>query len=98
MSSSTADQTPPEKTEKKAGLDKKKLKVLKQALKEERQSKALVEKELEAAANRLELQKKEMNDRVKTNTSNHVYRMLSTNNSTRRISICRKPWLESLND
>lgn len=58
------------------------MKVIKMALKEEKQAKLNVEKELEAAMNRLEMQKKDIADKVNIIRVKLAYRMLSTNNFT----------------
>ncbi|CDW87547.1 UNKNOWN [Stylonychia lemnae] len=64
MSTTTQDQTPESSpAQNKIALEKKKLKVLKNALKQERQERVLVEKELEVAQKNIEALKVQLNDK-----------------------------------
>lgn len=67
MSTTTQEQTPessPAQTQNKIALEKKKLKVLKNALKIERGERLNVEKELEAAQKNIEQLKSQINEKV----------------------------------
>lgn len=76
LSVATQDQTPETSPNipNKMALEKKKLKVLKMALKEERKSKATMEKELQSAYDRIENLKGQMNDKVRKTMVTNVNR------------------------
>ena len=94
MSTTTQDQTPetsPQMSSASAAakVDKKKLKILKNALKEERFSRATTEKELEAAHEKIEQLKSVINDKV--SAAIFIFcRSKSTFIYTRRTSTSRR--------
>ena len=98
MSTTTQEQTPDTSpAQNKIALEKKKLKILKNALKQERLERSNIEQELAAAFKSIENLKNQVNEKVRSFADDYV-RKTNTCSSIRRISIFRKPQSESLKD